>query len=91
MLSMEATVLTALATSCNVDPAVLARDTSLIDLGFDSLSASVFASEIERALEISLEPEDIAKLYAVVTPADVFDLMGKVLQKARNEGAVAAS
>ena len=78
MDSMDEIILNTLATACNVDRSVLTRDTSLADMGFDSLAAAVFAGEMETSHGITLEANALAKLYVVVTPADVIALMGEV-------------
>jgi len=63
----------------------------LTDVGFDSLGAAAFASELETSHGIVIEPDDLAKLYVAVTPADVLDLVGKVRSRAAGGRAVAAN
>ncbi len=71
MDSLDEIILSTLANACNVDRSALTPQTPLADVGFDSLGAAAFASEMESSHGICLEPEDLAKLYVAVTPADV--------------------
>jgi len=91
MESLGEITLKALASACNIDPSLLTPDTALTDVGFDSLGAAAFASELETVHGIVIEPDDLAKLYVAVTPADVIALVGKVHSRAKAPRAVAAS
>jgi acyl carrier protein len=84
-------VLKVLANACNIDRSLLAPDTSLADVGFDSLGAAAFASEMETAHGIVIEPGDLAKLYVAVTPVDVIALVGEVYMRSGPGGAVATT
>ena len=75
MSSIDEIALATLADACNVDPSVLARDTILVDVGFDSLAATVFAGQMESAHGIPFDSADLAKLYVALTPADVLALV----------------
>lgn len=71
MDSLEEIVLSVLANACNVERSDLDLGTTLADLGFDSLGAAAFASEMDATYAMPMEPEDLAKLYLAVTPSDV--------------------
>ena len=86
MDSLDEIVLETLANICNVERSALAPDTTLTDIGFDSLGASAFASEMDASHGVPIEPEDLGRLYMALTPAEVITLMKEL--RARN--AVAA-
>lgn len=87
MESLEEIVLETLANICNVERSALGLDTTLVDIGFDSLGASAFASEMDASHGVPIEPEDLGRLYLAVTPADVIALMSEL----RARAAVAAT
>jgi len=76
MDSQDDIILAALASACKVERSALASDTVLSDIGFDSLAAAAFVSELEFSHGIIIEPDDLPKLYLAVTPADVIAVVG---------------
>jgi acyl carrier protein len=82
MDSVDDIILGALANACKVERAALAPETVLADVGFDSLGAAAFVSEMEFSHGIVIEPDDLPKLYLAVTPADLVAVVGIAHAKA---------
>ncbi len=89
MDSLDEIILSTLASACNVERSELRLDTTLADLGFDSLGAAAFASEMDSTHGLPIEPEDLAKLYLAVTPAEVIEVVRE--RRAKLEEAEGAS
>jgi len=90
MDSFEEIVLETLASACDVDRTALEPETSLIDVGFDSLAASAFVSEMEFSHGVVIEPDELPKLYLAVTSADVVALVQEVCTRTARSGSASA-
>jgi acyl carrier protein len=91
MDSLDQIVLESLANACKVDRSVLSPDTTLTDVGFDSLGAAAFVSEMEFSHGIIIEPDDLPKLFLAVTPADVIAVVDTARAKTAHSSPVAAT
>jgi len=79
-----------LATVCNAERAELSLSTNLLDIGFDSLSATELASDLVTTLGVMLDSEALVQLYSAATPADIITLVRDALGKASSRAAGAA-
>lgn len=91
MNSLDDVILESLANACKVNRAQLAPDTTLTDVGFDSLGVAAFVSEMEFSHGIIIEPDDLPRLFLAVTPADVIAFVGAVHKKTAEAGSAAAT
>lgn len=80
-----------LATVCNAERTELSPSTNLLDIGFDSLSATELASDLVTTLGVMLDSDALVQLYSAATPADIVALVRGALEKASSRVAGAAN
>ena len=73
-------VTTAIAESCCADPASLAPETQLADLGLDSLVMTSLVSLVEAAYPVDLSPEEVLEMYQAVSLGDMVNLIVRVIE-----------
>lgn len=61
----------AIANACNFDPKEITGQTSLLELGLDSLSLTALVAQIEAVYECVLTPDEVLELFGAMRVSDV--------------------
>ena len=71
--SLTSLVVGALCAACNVDPASVDSNTSLIEMGMDSLSLTAVVTQVEAAYGCELSAEQILELFQAESIQDLLE------------------
>ncbi|MEJ1962206.1 MAG: phosphopantetheine-binding protein [Gammaproteobacteria bacterium] len=83
--SVDEIVRRAIAAACNASPEAIGSEVVLVDIHLDSFGIASAVSEIEGTLDIELEAEQILRVFAASTVADVIVTVRHALAAARGE------
>jgi acyl carrier protein len=85
--SVEEFVISTISTVCNFERAAITPQTSLADLGMDSLTFTAFASHVEATYECEINVDQMLDFLQAPLVADVVAIVQKLATQARGVAA----
>ncbi len=86
--SVQELVVSTIASGCNVNAADITRDTTLVDVGMDSLGFAMMVAYVEATYTCKLSAVQIADLMAAGTVGDVVGVIRGVVSELRSVGRI---